>query len=272
MEYVSLSVQWDRTYRMKNFYAIRLDADFHKTGEMCCDPNETGLVDISERWTSLCDWMNPNCTLIVWNKNMKSGLRYLESQTKKRLPYIQISGVSELCSSVIPLPKNNRSMERYMQEMRMTYDEEMMHDISYQAKCLVRIYRKLKRMGKESQESLLEETNVEYTELRDQKLFKILKSIARKCEIEDEVLTFRTKNARFSYDLSSVDMKMICKTRLFYKGERILYLRNMANLSWEERAWSIVEKAKEIEEGQTVGVGNQKIAAIIEKLSETNEQ
>ena len=46
MEYVILSVQWDWTYRLKDYYAIRMNADFHKVGEISCDPEMTGTVDI----------------------------------------------------------------------------------------------------------------------------------------------------------------------------------------------------------------------------------
>ncbi len=269
MEYTVLTMKWKNQMTLTGFSAVRLDEKLHKINDLCSTKTENEQEVSKEDWVRLCDSINPSGTMILWSRSQTFGIKYVESRAKRRLPYGRLIGISELGSSMISLPKQRHGLETYMSELGLTCDPRRLSDSYYEAQCQVRLFRKLKKMEAEMYGDLKEEQEVQSE--RDRKILYVIRKMDQKSRIDRDMLFFHTVHCTFEFNLHPENKILQYHTTRFYRGEREVILENMENLDWPDKAWKIQQTARELEHQQCIGVGNNTMNLLVDKLAQKME-
>ena len=291
-------------YGISELAAIRLDEEMHTAsvfrfieehksayarGEMAFAQHDQILVtDMVSGWTAFREWLQKDEMLVIRKQECISVMKYADSllpgKANRKLPCKTIDLMKLYCNMTEHTKKKEYSLRYAMEELALVCDAKEYERTMYRAQCMVRLFRKLYKAGREEMGARfvhgLQDEDYFYISLhtffpklekkkllqRNKEVTALLRNKGFDHVIHGDVVKIHTAHADWAINLEKHTGALQYFTHDFYRGIREVTVSLRREMSRTEKIGAICDKIEEIEQELQYGVGNEEISSLLHTL------
>lgn len=309
MKYVILDVRWsvdihgiNKQYYVSDFSAILLDGRLHKKDSFCfvnrleaiskrekikdLAKGKIFIGNCADGWEQFFAWVPEDAMMVVWGSRDRKIMNLCTKEIEdKRInnPGIKLKMLYSAMTSQIER-KGEISLVAALMELELTCLKEQMQDSHYCAKAMVRLFRKMKRVGEKVSGNVFihwvqdkeycyvtgKEYFPELLQKKERERKQVIKEYfvgkGKECILTEKEVEVVTERAKWKFSLEGAEMELKYFTNKFYKGLRREKVIWGQGVELEKRLDMIWGKIQEIEKEMEFGVGNQEITDLLERI------
>lgn len=244
------------------------------------------VVDtIAEGYRVFREWFPEDACMMIWKHSVIHVLNYCgrKAHIRKVKNVVELQG---LYRDMAYLLRQNEvlPLDECLMEQGLKCSSEQMGSSRYRVKAMLRLFRKLHQTGigiygNPFSECVYEHRNKElraynfFPELvkrhEKQKNLELMQKIEKfglKCSVNGSLVKIYTQYADYKFDLLPDRAEGHYNAHRFYKGSRVFQVEFGGKKSLDHNIKAVVRQIRKIEIQAEYGVGNDEIAALLERI------